>query len=103
MSMMLRKKNAKFIALFIIALSIVSCNSTKETTNFKPLANAISTNMISDSVSADPTDVKTENGTTCYIYENSKYADYIGTTTYYCAEDQVMLSRWAYDVEEDED
>lgn len=101
--MMLRKKNAKFIALFTIALSIVSCNATKETTNFKPLAKAISTNMIADSVGADPTEITTENGTTCYIYENSQYADYIGNTTYYCAEDQVMMSRWAYDVAEDED
>ena len=96
------KKCTTFIAIFIIAISIVSCNSAKEITTFKPLARTVSTNMISNSVGADPTEIKTENGTTCYIYENSQYADYTGTTTYYCAEDQVMMSRWAYDVAEDE-
>lgn len=31
------------------------------------------------------------------------YKDYLGTTTYYCAEDQVMICRWEYDVDDKEE
>lgn len=100
---MLKLKSKWMAIIFIVcSITLASCGQKKTTTVFVPLTQTTLTSEIEKETGADPTEITTENGTTCYIYENSKYADYTGTTTYYCAEDQVMISRWAYDVAEDE-
>lgn len=98
------KINPKRIATLLIVciITLASCGSMKTKTVFVPLTQTTLISEIEKETGADPTEITTENGTACYIYENSQYADYTGTTTYYCAEDQVMMSRWAYDVDEDE-
>lgn len=90
------------LTILFCIIFLVSCMAQNSSTELTLLTQGTITNSITETVGEEATKIQKENGTTCYIYENSKYADYTGTTTYYCAEDQVMMSRWAYDVSEDE-
>ena len=90
------------LTILFCIIFLVSCMAQNSPTELTLLTQGTITNNITKTVGEEATKIQEEDGTTCYIYENSKYADYIGTTTYYCAEDQVMMSRWAYDVAEDE-
>lgn len=92
------KKN--IVGVLICASLLVSCGNSTAPTDFTPLAQGTTAESIEDTLGEEPTEIKEENGSTCYLYENSKYNDYAGTMTYYCAEDQVMICRWEYDVKD---
>lgn len=81
---------------------LVACSDTQNSSTLTPMAQGTATSDIAKMVGEEPTEITEDNGTTCYVYENSKYSDYIGTATYYCADNQVMMCRWEYDVDEAE-
>lgn len=94
------KYKKKFLGVLLCASQLVSCGNSPAPTKFTPLAQGTTAESIEDTLGEEPTEIKEENGSTCYLYENSKYKDYAGTMTYYCAEDQVMICRWEYDVKD---
>lgn len=93
----------KFLGVLICASLLISCGNQVAPTDFTPLAQGTTTKSIADTLGEEPTEITEENGSTCYLYENSKYKDYAGTMTYYCAGDQVMICRWEYDVSDIEE
>lgn len=94
------KYKKKFLGVLLCASLLISCGNHAAPTEFTPLAQGTTAESIEDTLGEEPTEIKEENGSTCYLYENSKYKDYAGTMTYYCAEDQVMICRWEYDVKD---